>query len=148
MIESASQKLGLPASGLTLAQFNLRKVKVVSCLGQMIGISVGCILGLIPLLFIDQHEAHLHAVFDALDEDGSGTIDVKEIKHCLEQTEIRFPAEVFESLMAEIDKSEDGQIDFEEFKAFMVKLESIVQGDVLVRGKTSKFVGWVHQLFD
>jgi len=37
----------------------------------MIGIVMGCILGMCPLFFIDQHSKELRAAFDKADKDGN-----------------------------------------------------------------------------
>jgi hypothetical protein len=45
--------MGLPRSGLTSAQRSLDKVKRINVLGNLVGVVLGCILGLVNLLLID-----------------------------------------------------------------------------------------------
>jgi len=52
-IEILAAKLGLPDPGLTVAQLKLASVKRTSLLAGALGISIGCLLGMCPLLFID-----------------------------------------------------------------------------------------------
>ena len=53
IIETLAAKLGLPDPGLTAAQLKLASVKRTSLLAGALGISIGCLLGMCPLLFID-----------------------------------------------------------------------------------------------
>ena len=46
-------KLRLPKVHLSNAQRNLRSVRLAGQLGNMIGLTIGCIIGMFPLLFID-----------------------------------------------------------------------------------------------
>jgi GAF domain-containing protein len=62
--------LNLPVPNLTTAQRQLRSVRFASQWGCGIGVTIGCIIGMFPLLFIDSNkvqvkkrEAHLDAIF-------------------------------------------------------------------------------------
>lgn len=50
-IERAGGKIGLNNGGLTRAQESMRAARITSLMGKIIGISVGCFLGMVPLLF-------------------------------------------------------------------------------------------------
>ena len=78
-IERWATKLGVPNPGLSAAQRQLPKVKQVGLLGAVLGISLGCLLGMAPLLFIDAEEKELRKSFDVLDGDGNGYISREEI---------------------------------------------------------------------
>jgi hypothetical protein len=39
---------------------------------SLLGIALGCILGLLPLLFIDSTKKELQILFDEIDEDSKG----------------------------------------------------------------------------
>jgi hypothetical protein len=52
----------------------------------MVGIVIGCILGLCPLLFIDQHAKELRAAFDKADKDGSNRWNENITFYCLSYT--------------------------------------------------------------
>lgn len=78
--------------------------------------------------------------------DESGFIELEEIKTCMDSSGIPFPKELMEGLLDAVDKSKDGRIDYEEFKAFMVKLEHYVSHDAFrSRVKNNQFVKWVHE---
>ena len=49
-------KLRLPKVNLTNAQRNLRSVRFAGQIGNMIGLTIGCIIGMFPLLLIDTEE--------------------------------------------------------------------------------------------
>jgi putative methionine-R-sulfoxide reductase with GAF domain len=49
--------LKLPVPQLTTAQRQLRSVRYASQFGTAVGMTIGCILGMFPLLFIDTHKA-------------------------------------------------------------------------------------------
>jgi len=51
--ESAFARLGLPRANLTAAQLSCSLVKRVGLAGQLVGVFVGCSLGLVNLLFLD-----------------------------------------------------------------------------------------------
>jgi len=51
--ESLARVAGFPSAGLTSAQHNLFSVRRVRLAGQVIGVLIGCSLGLLNLLFID-----------------------------------------------------------------------------------------------
>lgn len=62
--------LNLPVPNLTTAQRQLRSVRFASQWGCGVGVTIGCIIGMFPLLFIDSNkvqmkkrEAHLDAIF-------------------------------------------------------------------------------------
>ena len=50
---------------------------------QSLGIAIGCIIGLVPLLFLDQKEKALRASFDDVDLSGDGFLDKYEIAMAL-----------------------------------------------------------------
>jgi ribose/xylose/arabinose/galactoside ABC-type transport system permease subunit len=53
VIEDMAAKLGLPQAKLSRAQMSLRKVRFSGQAGCAVGITIGCIIGMFPLLFID-----------------------------------------------------------------------------------------------
>jgi hypothetical protein len=56
VVEALCVKLGLPTARLSRAQEELRVVKFAEHMGALIGITIGCILGMFPLLFLDTDE--------------------------------------------------------------------------------------------
>jgi len=56
VVENWSRKLGLNDPRLTREQLEMRKTRWVKSLACILGISLGCILGMVPLLFLDDHK--------------------------------------------------------------------------------------------
>eukprot|EP00009_Paramoeba_aestuarina_P000176 CAMPEP_0201510012 /NCGR_PEP_ID=MMETSP0161_2-20130828/2885_1 /ASSEMBLY_ACC=CAM_ASM_000251 /TAXON_ID=180227 /ORGANISM="Neoparamoeba aestuarina, Strain SoJaBio B1-5/56/2" /LENGTH=375 /DNA_ID=CAMNT_0047905125 /DNA_START=72 /DNA_END=1196 /DNA_ORIENTATION=- len=126
-IESVSQKIGLPSADLSAGQRELPRVRLLSAGGQVMGIAVGCLIGMIPLLWLNQEERKLKAIFDSFDVDGNGFIDVEEIWESLEASGIDLPLSTVESIVEALDsQNRDGKLEFEEFKEFMARLQRIL----------------------
>eukprot|EP00591_Stephanopyxis_turris_P018762 CAMPEP_0195542534 /NCGR_PEP_ID=MMETSP0794_2-20130614/51653_1 /TAXON_ID=515487 /ORGANISM="Stephanopyxis turris, Strain CCMP 815" /LENGTH=307 /DNA_ID=CAMNT_0040676667 /DNA_START=29 /DNA_END=952 /DNA_ORIENTATION=- len=53
VIEEWCAKLGLPTPNFSNAQRQLRSVRISGQIGVAVGLTVGCIIGMFPLLFID-----------------------------------------------------------------------------------------------
>lgn len=79
MIERLAGRLGLPKPALSREQWQLPLVRRVVMLASAVGISIGCLLGMFPLLFTDQESSDLKSIFDQLDEDGDGYVSYKEL---------------------------------------------------------------------
>ena len=79
VIEDLAAQLNMPTANLTAAQRQLRSVRFANQLGCAVGLVVGCIIGMFPLLWMDpnkvrvkKQEAHLDAIFrDVVQEAGS-----------------------------------------------------------------------------
>ena len=67
------------------------------------------------------NEQRLRAAFSLFDQDGSGTIEVDEIKQVLSANST-VSDEVWRKIMKEADEDGDGQITFAEFSAMMRSL--------------------------
>ena len=91
VVETVAVKAGMPqpAPRLTVAQQQLLSTKAVSAVAGAVGISVGCVLGMFPLLLIDYDEQErrrrLQEVFSRIDTKKSGTIDVAELGVALDR---------------------------------------------------------------
>jgi len=75
-INKGADKLGLPDARLTLAQRKLAKVHYWSTFGSTVGVFTGCLLGMTPLLFMDQtkkeeERAHAKAHHEEVDAHSS-----------------------------------------------------------------------------
>jgi len=73
--------MNLPVPNLTNAQRQLRSVRFANQWGTGLGMVVGCIIGMFPLLFIDSHkiqarkrEAHLDSIFQDVITEASSLI--------------------------------------------------------------------------
>lgn len=58
----------------------------------------------------------LREIFDALDTDGSGSIDFEELRDGVEKIGLNMPDSKLERLIEEADVDNDDEVDFEEFK--------------------------------
>ncbi|GMI35151.1 hypothetical protein TrCOL_g4742 [Triparma columacea] len=67
VIEDFASKMGLPDPKLTASQMKLRSVRFSSQAGCAVGITIGCIIGMFPLLFIDSKKAEKQKKQGALD---------------------------------------------------------------------------------
>lgn len=81
VIERIAEKLGLPASGLTTEQLQLRFVKYVGLAGAVAGVTCGCLLGMTSLFFMDLEKAErmkrlaqLETLFDTVMSHGRNTV--------------------------------------------------------------------------
>ena len=73
-------------------------------------------------------ERDLHAlrkVFATFDKDGSGTIDVVELKACLKAMGQRPTPLELQELLSQMDTDGNGVIDFDEFAAVMIDNEQV-----------------------
>merc|ERR1719230_2100879 len=69
-------------------------------------------------------EQALRDVFQLFDDDGSGTIDLKEFKHLLTTLGDDLSLEECKEIVAIVDVDGDGEIDFEEFFKAMTDKDS------------------------
>jgi len=53
VIESYCGKIGLPTPKITEAQRTLKSVRYAGQMGCAIGLTIGCFIGMFPLMFID-----------------------------------------------------------------------------------------------
>uniref|UniRef100_A0A8C0XCA9 EF-hand domain-containing protein n=1 Tax=Castor canadensis TaxID=51338 RepID=A0A8C0XCA9_CASCN len=72
----------------------------------------------------------IKGAFDLFDVDGSGTIDVKELKIAMRALGFEPKKEEIKQMIAEIDKEGTGTISFEDFYAIMcIKMEMLDEAD-------------------
>ena len=58
--EDSADGLGFKSPDLTKAQQRMPGPKIAKLLGAVIGITVGCLIGMFPLLFFDHDHDHNH----------------------------------------------------------------------------------------
>lgn len=56
-VETLSRKLGVPQPKLSAKQFAARSTTWTINIGRAVGVAVGCILGMVPLLFLPTNES-------------------------------------------------------------------------------------------
>jgi len=67
-LEELCMRIGIPVPNLTVEQRKLRIVRACHQFGIIIGLTIGCLIGMFPLMFIDHdnHMQHRNEVFDTL----------------------------------------------------------------------------------
>ncbi|DAZ98731.1 TPA: hypothetical protein N0F65_006763 [Lagenidium giganteum] len=58
VVEDLCARVGLQAPLLTLEQQRLKQTRAAKMMGSVIGVTVGCILGMSPLLFLETRQEH------------------------------------------------------------------------------------------
>ena len=115
IIERAATKLGLRPPKLSPAQKELPLVKHFALIGTVIGISIGCLLGMVPLLFMDQKKKELRRCFDMLDTDASGYISKGELRTALKLVGLNASHDHVDAMMSTLDIDHDGRVSFDEY---------------------------------
>lgn len=79
-IEGMVGYTGIKPPRLSEEQLMLKSVRWTKLAASVIGISVGCLLGMAPLLFMeDREEKSIHMLFDYLDTDSNGRVTYDEL---------------------------------------------------------------------
>ena len=85
-VEALAARLNLPRANLTLEQHQLRAVKIAGTSGAVVGVVIGCLLGMTCLLGMDlekserlKKQAELRTLYDTLMEEGHTVIGAQ---HC------------------------------------------------------------------
>merc|ERR1712232_1032983 len=78
-----SARLGVPEAKLTPAQAEMPLIRRLGLASGSAGILAGCVIGMTPLLFMDPDAKAVKEAFASLDTDGSGALEVSEIKKLL-----------------------------------------------------------------
>lgn len=97
-IEAAADRMGLPDAKLSKAQLELPMTKFVNVGSNAIGIIIGCLLGMFPLLWIDDESKRLESflssqallhhsrrVFDKYDSNHDGQLSTDELLPVIEE---------------------------------------------------------------
>lgn len=129
IIEAGAAKLGCDAPALTAAQLAGRGALVARHSGSIIGISVGCLLGMFPLLFHDQEDIRHRCIFKRYDKDGNGTLDRDELLHAFHDAKTYPSGGDMDNLFEKYDTDKDGTIGYPEFRAMLDDLESRMKQD-------------------
>ena len=85
-MDALADRVGLPQPGLTKAHHRLPRVKAVGMASAVLGVTLGCLLGMTSLLLMDldksdrlKKQRELRTLFDTLMEEGHSLIGAE---HC------------------------------------------------------------------
>ncbi|CAI5732912.1 unnamed protein product [Hyaloperonospora brassicae] len=56
VVEDLCARLGLPVAALTTEQTMLKRTRMAKVVGSSVGVTIGCLLGMVPLLFLHTRE--------------------------------------------------------------------------------------------
>lgn len=126
-VEAVTQKLGLPPAMLTPKQAELPSVRRLGLASGSLGILVGCILGMAPLLVVDQEKKALKEAFMRVDVNGDGYLTAPELQAVLTAAGYPCKEETVVKAVKVMDLDRDGKVNMEEFLSTYTKLKSVLQ---------------------
>jgi hypothetical protein len=128
-IEGAAARLGFQAPAMSSAQLASRAATLTRHSASVIGISIGCVIGMFPLLFYDADDARLRTIFSRYDADGNDELDGGEIRKAFADAKA-YPSEAdLAHLFAKYDTDKGGTIGYAEFCAMMADIENRMKED-------------------
>lgn len=117
VIERVARRMGLPESGLSMAQSRTKEAMRATALASALGISVGCLLGMAPLLLLEDAETRAtRDLFVSIDTAGTGSITLGELEASLTQLGIGFNRSQLAKVFEEIDADRSRSLSLEEFR--------------------------------
>lgn len=139
VIEAWAEKCGLPPHRMTQEQMELGRSKAVYALAAGLGITMGCGLGMVPLLWYDPDAHRLRVLFNQLDKDGSGDLDMDEVSEAFRKANVYMTMQELSVLFAEFDtEAPFGKLDFQEFQAMFKKRTSEMQANFMAAHNVEK----------
>jgi len=127
-IESASKFLGLKDPKLTIQQIQTRKVRLVQFLATSVGISIGCLLGMAPLMYMETAESlEIIQVLQCLDVKNSGIINLETAKSMVLESSSMLTDENSAKLVSQMDTffKTASSVSYSEFEDFLEHMKSI-----------------------
>ena len=128
-IEATAGRLGLPDPCMSESQAKSGIARKVHLGSSVLGIAVGCLLGMIPLLFMrDDWERKIDHLFNDLDKNGDGVLSISEIKVAFARLGIDASHPAYERLMKRTKSATgDSKISRTEFASIATELRSTLQ---------------------
>ena len=128
-VEDGAERM-LPDPRLTEAQAQNPKVRFVSNYAKIVGISLGCLIGLTPLLFMeDEDTRQLRKLYEAIDANKDGGVSLGELENSLNTLgssfDVSFSRATIEKIFNEIDSDRSKLLSFDEFKAFAMRWKTL-----------------------
>jgi len=79
-VEAFASKVGIPSPQMTMQQMSLPVARWTMLAASVVGISIGCLIGMVPLLFLTTDVTTAEHIFKTLDHDDSGRCSLEEIQ--------------------------------------------------------------------
>lgn len=121
VIEAMSDKMGMKDPNLTKEQLKSKFIRILTMIASMLGITIGCLLGMFPLLFMENADSDrsIRLLFDTVDTNNNKTLELKELDvlfdRMCQQNLIDQPQEA-RDFMRSCGFEEHDSLDFMEFK--------------------------------
>ena len=129
LIEAIAEKMGLPDPQLTIEQIKSATVKRITLISSAVGIVIGCLLGMCPLLFIE-NDSGLRKIFDDIDLDKSGDITIKELQFAIKAVGLEVTEEeLVEAFKVAAGDAANYKITFKDFKHLVEKFEERINAE-------------------
>ncbi|EDQ90837.1 uncharacterized protein MONBRDRAFT_23897 [Monosiga brevicollis MX1] len=121
-IERFSHRLGIPDPELSDNQREHKHTRWTSSIFSMLGIILGCLLGMVPLLLFDEDKKEAKKLFNELGGESKGYLTINDIRKVTRELNITVTEEELERLLRNNDVNHDSKIQFEEFYAILLRL--------------------------
>eukprot|EP00929_Paragymnodinium_shiwhaense_P051351 TRINITY_DN25859_c0_g1_i1.p1 TRINITY_DN25859_c0_g1~~TRINITY_DN25859_c0_g1_i1.p1 ORF type:complete len:322 (+),score=85.42 TRINITY_DN25859_c0_g1_i1:121-1086(+) len=121
-VERFTSKCGLPQAELQPSQMSLPVVRRVQAASSSIGILIGCIIGMTPLLFRDEEKADIKKFFDELDRDGNGRLSVSDLKPIFEKAGLKVAEDKKAHHFDKAGKKDGDSMSFDEFYSIFMQV--------------------------
>lgn len=147
-IEAGAARLGFEVPRLSAAQLAGRAATLTRHGASALGISIGCVLGMFPLLFYDADDARLRTIFARYDTDGNGHLDRAELVAAFADARV-YPAERdVNHLFNKYDADKDGTIGYAEFCAMMADIEHRMKEETAMGARAAIQSAAIHLATD
>lgn len=124
LIEKAVRRVFPFAPVLTIEMMRHPRVFLAGHIGGTIGILIGLLLGMLPLLFLDTSSSDVeksdYAIFQKMDGNNNGFVELAEFVKCLEELGVKGARERAQDLLSRF--GDGSKITFEEFAKFRSEL--------------------------
>eukprot|EP00035_Acanthoeca_spectabilis_P031577 m.14843 g.14843 ORF g.14843 m.14843 type:complete len:299 (+) comp4833_c0_seq1:312-1208(+) len=109
-VEAFASKVGIPSPQMSVQQMELPVARWTMLAASAVGITIGCLLGMAPLLFLTTDVTTAEHIFKTLDHDSSGRCTLEEIQPFLQHLglDANNPAQITKVLGVEASTLEDG----------------------------------------
>mmetsp|Transcript_28466 Transcript_28466/g.72120 ORF Transcript_28466/g.72120 Transcript_28466/m.72120 type:complete len:385 (-) Transcript_28466:67-1221(-) len=115
-VEAMTVRLGLPQAHLSAAQAALPLVRRIGLASGSFGILIGCIMGMAPLLFMDQDRKALKEQFSKADTEHTGALQVHVLMKVIDRAGFEKVEEApLRALLQELGILKDGTVSVKDF---------------------------------